>query len=96
MCVFLGNSYAIITKRFYGAIAAGGCAAAAIDNLEDTRYRHFGTIATKLKFHMSKLPEKLWPHVHPDVRVDTTTLVLKNISKKWITAAKSKPPDKLC
>ena len=44
---------------------------------------------------MSKLPGKLGPHVHPDVRVDATTLVLKNISKKWITAAKSKPPDKL-
>ena len=38
-------------------------------------YRNFGAGSTKFSCHMSKLPEKLWPHVHPDVRVDATTLV---------------------
>ena len=31
---------------------------------------------------MSKLPEKLWPHVHPDVGVDATTLVSEKPIKK--------------
>ena len=31
---------------------------------------------------MSKLPGKLGPHVHPDIRVDATTLVLETPIKK--------------
>ena len=38
-------------------------------------YRHFIDGSTKFSCHMSKLPEKLWPHVHPHTRVDATTLV---------------------
>ena len=55
-------------------------------------YRHFGTKATKLKCNMSKLPEKLWQHVHPDVRVDATTLVLKKHIKKMDHSGQIKTP----
>ena len=52
----------------------GGCAEkGAVMSL---LYRHFGTGTTKFSCHMSILPGKLGPHVHPDIRVDATTLVL--------------------
>ena len=41
---------------------------------------------------MSKLPEKLWQHVHPDVRVDATTLVLKKHIKKMDHSGQIKTP----
>ena len=37
--------------------------------------RHFGDGATKFSCHITKLPEKLWPHANPNVRVDATNLV---------------------
>ena len=45
---------------------------------------------------MSKLPGKLGPHVHPDVRVNATTLVLKKPIKKMDCIAQIVNFGKLC